>query len=174
VIVERLVRKVRSLLTRWVCDICAKAFTLYPSFAFPHKRYVRDQIFEWCSRYLEGESLSYRRAVQVDGLPVFYEAHAENPDDRTVAHSTLHRWIRTLGNLTRTLREALQMVRAKDACAPLFRQLSLIVVRSSRCRSTERESLLRSCHQLILAERTYRSLFDVSIFPHLATACRFS
>jgi transposase-like protein len=175
VVVERLVKKIRSQLTRWKCRLCNKSFTLYSSFALPYKRYVRDQIFECSEAYLEDETSSYRRGVEVHGLAIFHDGSTgEKTQEQTLHGSTLHRWIGALGNLRKTLLTALHLIRVKDPSSLIFRTIASLVVAPRRYRSEERKALLRSCQELLVTEEEYRSIFDVSIFPHLATACDFS
>jgi hypothetical protein len=72
VVVERVVQRVRSFLARWKCSLCRRTFTMYPPFALPWKRYVREFLFDCVGKYLERDELSYRRAVEVGGMAVFY------------------------------------------------------------------------------------------------------
>jgi transposase-like protein len=176
VAVGRLVESVASLVSRWKCRSCRTTFTLYPSFALAHKRYVRQTVFERSQVYLGDERQSYRTAVRIDRMPIFHQSSAagEALEDRTLAASTLHRWLATLGRLSKTLQQALHLIRARDPTSGLFRTLAAIVIAPWRYRSEERAALLRSGSHLLLAGPAYRALFGVSIFPNLATACRFS
>lgn len=170
VVIERVVHKVLSALTRWKCPLCTGRFTLYPPFALPRKRYVKDSIFELARAYLEEDELSYRRAVEVERMPVFYALWDDGSiDERSLAHSTLHRWYSFFSCLLVTLREAQHLVRQKSATSDLFRRVFAPAPR--KYRSEERRALLVRALRALSTEREYRSLFDRSIFPELATAC---
>ena len=42
VIIDSFVHTVESFLGRWKCSLCRATFTVYPKYALPYKRYVRD------------------------------------------------------------------------------------------------------------------------------------
>ena len=121
------------------------------------------------------DGLSYRKAVQVNGMPVFYDAAedgSEPIDERILSHSTLHRWISFLGNLKQTLAQAWQLIRAKSPSCELFRCST--AVPSWKYRSEPRKGLLHRCGRLLQADQAYCDLFEISIFTYLATVCRWS
>jgi hypothetical protein len=169
-VVERLVHKVLSLLPRWKCPLCKTTFTLYPDFALPRKRYVRESVSRLTERYLADDRTSYRKAVKEQGLPVFYDGESEGMiDERTLAHSTLHRWLTFFSSLERTLREALRLVKAKSPGSGIFREV--LPVPAWKFRSEERKRALDTSQRLFQAEREYQAIFKISIFPRLATSC---
>jgi hypothetical protein len=175
VIVERVVQQVRSALTRWKCLVCETTFTVYPDFALPYKRYVRQDLCRLSQRYVFDDGLSYRKAVQVNGMPVFYDAVEDGShriDERTLAHSTVHRWISFLGDLKQTLAQAWQLIRAKSPSCELFRTSTAVACH--KYRSQQRKILLQTCGRLLKADQAYDQLFQISIFTHLATVCRWS
>ena len=170
VVIERVVHKVLSALTRWRCPLCAGRFTLYPPFALPRKRYVKDAIFEFARAHLEEDELSYRRAVEVERMGIFHDRCDDRSiDDRSLSHSTLHRWYSFFSSLLMTLREAQHLVRQKSARSDLFRRV--FAVAPGKYRSEERRAILLEALRTLSTEREYRSLFGRSIFPELATAC---
>jgi hypothetical protein len=170
VVIERLVHQAFSLLTRWKCCGCRQTFTLYPDFAVPHKRYVRGVVFELSQRYVEEDRLSYRAAVRVEGMPVCYDSPEEGKiDDRTLAPSTLWRWLVLFSRLSRTLQEAFRLIRARSAASSIFRQF--LPVAPWKYRSETRREILESSLRLLRTEEEYRQVFGVSIFPRLATVC---
>lgn len=169
VIVDRLVRRMVSALTRWKCPCCRKTFTLYPAFALPHKRYVRQDICRLGGRYVEEDGVSYRKTVQVGSMPVCYAAADGSIDDRVLWPSTLHRWVGFLGDLKNTLQQAWRLIRARSPTSDVFRQA--IPVPCWKYRSAERREVLHICGRLLRTDRLYHRLFDVSIFTHLATRC---
>lgn len=170
VVVERIVKRVLSLLTRWKCPLCKGSFTHYPPFALPHKRYVRDCVFELSEQYLERDELSCRRAVEVEGMPVFHDCRDDGTiDERSLSHSTLHRWLPFFLTLGATLREALHLIRARSTSSDLFRRV--FPVAPGKYRSEQRRAVLTMALKVLSTDREYRALFARSICPELATAC---
>ena len=182
VIVDRMIQTVVSALTRWRCPACRKTFTLYSDFALPHKRYVRQDVFRLSDRYVTEDDLSSRKAVQVNDMPVYYDAgvggrqavdnratvgDSQAIDDRVLWPSTLHRWIGWVGGLRRTLREAFQLIRARSATCDVYRDL--VALAPWKYRSEKRKAVLQACGRLFRTDEAYRNLFRTSIFPHLAT-----
>ncbi len=173
VVIERLVHCVSALVVRWKCGLCRLTFSPCPDFALPYKRYVRDVVLGFGTHYLGDDAMSYRRAVRVEGLPVFYSGGSDGAiDERGLAGSTLHRWLGWLGRLDKTLRSALQLIRARSPRSGLFRRA--YAVPAWKYRSTERRQRLQVGLELLSAEAVYRSLFSVSIFPGLATRTGWS
>jgi len=172
VIVNRMVQAVVSALTRWKCPACRRTFTLYPDFAVPCKRYVRQDICRLSERYVTGDDLSYRKAVQVNEMAVYYDAVAAGSqaiDDRVLRSSTLHRWIGWVGGLRRTLREAFQLIRARSATCDVHRER--VPLAPGKHRSERRKAVLQACGRLFRTDEAYRHFFQTSIFPDLATVC---
>lgn len=173
VVVSRLVERVLSFLSRWKCPLCKHSFTLYPPFALPGKRYVRDCVFDHARRYLDADDLSYREAVKVDDMPVFYAGEEEGAiDERGLAHSTLHRWLSFFRSLDATLDEALRLIRERSASSDIFRKV--FAVRPAKYRSKSRRDTLVAALRALSVDRVFQSLFDRSIFPDLATAAAWS
>lgn len=173
VVVERLVHCVSALVVRWKCGLCRQTFSPCPDFALPYKRYVHDVVLDFGARYLGDDAMSYRRAVCVEGLPVFYDSGRDGAiDERVLAGSTLHRWLGWLGRLDETLRSALQLIRAASATSGLFRQVHPVV--PWKYRSMERRQQLQIGLELTSAEAVYQGLFATSIFPGLATLHRWT
>lgn len=173
VMIEQLVHCVSALVVRWKCGLCKLTFSPCPEFALPCKRYVRDAVLELGKRYLSDDSMSYRRAVRVEGLPVFYDSGSPTSvDERTLSPSTVHRWLGWLGQLDETLRAALRLIRRASSTSGLFRRAHPVPV--WKYRSAERRERLQVGLGLTSAEAAYRELFAVSIFPGLATKLRWS
>lgn len=170
VVVARIVHKVHSALTRWKCSRCGKPFTLYPSFALPHKRYVRNTVLEKATRYVEDDAATYRRVVKEPSGSVGYAKTPEGAiDERQLAPSTVHRWLTSLSALTDTLHEALRLIKARFPGSRIFR--TIVPIAPWKYRSERRRLQLLSCRRLLQADREYRILFGPSVFPHLATVC---
>ena len=108
ILVGSYVCKVGTLLARWRCPRCNRTFTDYPPFARAHKAYTLPQMAERAAKYVSNTSTSYRRGVCSASLPIFYE---KSPTDEsvpgvctnagsslaTMAHTSLFRWVTTLG-----------------------------------------------------------------------------
>ena len=173
VVVERLVQRVSGLVVRWKCGLCKQTFSPCPDFAVPYKRYVRDVVLDFGARYLGDDALSYRSAVRVDGLPIFYDSGPDGAvDERVLAASTVHRWLGWLGRLDKTLHEALQLIRRASATSGLFRKTHPVPF--WKYRSAERRKRLQVGLGLLAVEVAYRRLFSLSIFPGLATRTGWS
>lgn len=173
VVVGAWVCKVPSFLSRWKCPLCNKTFTHYPLFAVPHKRYVQASVFACAHRYLDEDRKTYRQAAQREDRPIFFEGDSAGTlDDRTLAPSTIHRWIVFLAGLGRTLRRALRLIREKSPSADIFRRL--FPVGSWKYRSVARKRELEAAAQLLAVKASYRALFGPSAFTELATACRWT
>jgi hypothetical protein len=173
VILDRLVHEILSLLPRWKCPLCERTFTTYPAFAVPRKRYVRKEIIRFSERYVSEDRTSYRKAATEQGLPVFYDGGEEGKiDERQFAHTTLHRWFPFLGSLKRTARDALRLIREKTPCSEIFRKI--LPVPPWKYRSEERREILIASRRLLQVEAEFRALFENSLFPRFATACRWS
>ena len=165
--------KESSFLTRWKCLLCNDTFTHYPAFAIPHKRYVQASIIAHAHNYLDEDRKTYRQAAQGDGRPIFFKGDSpETIDDRTLAPSTIHRWIVFLAGLGRTLRTALRLIREKSPSADIFRRL--FPVGAWKYRSLGRKHELEATLQLIAVKASYQALFGPSTFTELATACRWT
>ena len=188
VIVERVVRNIPCSVTRWKCPCCKRTFTWQPPFALPHKRYTRPQMQERAQEYTANDAVDYREAVEQDGMPVCHEATAAEPipaelpgtcaaaqqkDDgtgRQLSHATLHRWITTLGGLTRTVGRALVLIRQKGTAVAFFRSLVSIRIAAGKYRSEGRKELLRMCRVLDRVKVLYEELFSTDLFPMAGTA----
>ena len=171
VIVDRLIQRVVSALTRWKCPCCGKTFTLYPEFALPSKRYVLQDICRLGRQYVSEDGVSYGRGVQVDRMAVCYDAGGQGRpiDDRVLRGSTLHRWVGFFGALKETLQQAWRLIRAKSPACDVFRRSHIMPC--WKYRSEHRREVLQTCGRLLETDRAYQILFDVSVFTHLATLC---
>ena len=184
VVVRGLVYRVLSVITRWKCGRCRRTFTWYPAFALPHKRYVLAVMLERCQACVEGGERSYREGVREGGRPVFHEqpqgqqitaesTEEEKADERVraLAHTTLYRWVGTLGAWRHMLRRAWALIKQRRPGAPVFRDVAGFRVAPGKFRSRARRGVLHACRSLCVTEAVYAEIFRVSIFPNLATAC---
>jgi hypothetical protein len=173
VIIDRLVHEVLSLLPRWGCSLCDGTFTTYPAFALPRKRYVRQEVLRFSDRYVTEDQTSYRKATTEEGLAIFYHGGEEGKiDERQFAHTTLHRWFPFLGSLKRTVRDALRLIREKTPGSGIFRKI--LPVPPWKYRSEGRREILTASRRLLQIESEFRALFENSLFPRFATACRWN
>lgn len=94
-VVERLVRIVLSMLVRMKCPLCGKTFTVYPPFAVRHKRFVKQDIMQRTTAYLQMPAITYqqaaakrepepsnKRAFAHQPMPIYYpppQERRENP-----------------------------------------------------------------------------------------------
>ena len=181
VVLASLVHTVLSALVRFKCPLCGKTFTVYPDFALRHKHYVKDVVIEKTTQYVENEMnesnarkkakddyVSYRKAVDEKGLAVAYTNTLKDTiDNRELAHSTLYRWITSLSGLKTTLRKTLEIIEEASPASRIFR--AICPVHPNKYRSEEQRTRLGDTRQLLRADREYRILFDVSVFPHFET-----
>jgi hypothetical protein len=123
VIIERLAYRVDVRLIRWRCPLCRKTFTDYPPFMLPYKHYALPDMRARAMRYVTNDSMSYRKGVTESSLPIFHadasvagvgssEAEKESEATPVLAHTTLYRWVTTLG------KNAPQTVRSGASVAP--------------------------------------------------------
>jgi hypothetical protein len=187
VVVAGWVHTLVSLISRWKCDGCGRTFTWYPEFALPHKRYVLPEIVSRSQSYVETQQQSYRRGVQDGGLPIVHEQADEEPastdapeptprqeEEPVLAHSTLYRWVSTLGAWGHMLRQACRLVAQQRPDLALARDLARFRVAPTKYRSPSRRGVLHACRSLAVTEGVYASVFGVSIFPKLATDCHWT
>jgi transposase-like protein len=167
VVIDQFVQVVIGLLIRWKCPGCNKTFTDYPEFALPYKRYTLPMIKAYSHHYVDDDVMTYRGLI--DNLPVEYPDSEKQTD-----HSTVHRWISTLGDYSAIVRRAHDLIDQKDPGSTVCRESANLSVGPSKYRSYSRKQLLIHCRRLFKLENVYRRLFDVSIFPNLATNCGFS
>ena len=168
IIIEMLIKAVYCSLVRFGCPGCGKTFTHYPDFAIPHKHYTRSSITEFSARYLEPDDMTYQKSVMVDGsVPGYSQA------DATLAASTVHRWITTVGQLPRTCRTALGFLLQENPALSICRDLAHLIAPRRKYKTQQRKKQLIGCQQLVIIERAFQTIFKNSIFTKLATRCGF-
>lgn len=170
--VEQIVKAIMGLLCRWKCPGCGKTFTDYPDFALPYKQYTLPTMMAFSGWYVDNESMTYRQLVQE--VPVGYENLANGHiDERQLAHSTIHRWITTMGNFPEIIRRGQALIDQADPASTICRDFSSLSVSPPKYQATARKKVLQRCRQILHLEAAYRLRFKTSIFPKLATACGF-
>ncbi len=173
ILIEMLIEAVFCSLVRFRCPGCGKTFTHYPEFAIPHKHYTRPTITEFSAGYVESENMTYQQAVMVDYSAVGYP-QSDSSDAPTLAPSTIHRWITTLGRFTQTCRTTLILLLQENPVSSACRNLAQIIVPFCKYRSEHRKNQLLNCRKLLMVADIFQDTFKISIFTKLAIACAFT
>lgn len=174
IVLKQMVELVIGLLPRWKCPGCKKTATDYPDFALPYKRYTLPTIQGFSQGYLQDPSASYRGLI--DSCPLPYEIKADFDTDREpmMEHSTIHRWISTLGSYSRLVQNATDLMVQADPTTSLCRDLAGLKVHPGKYMSSARKQTLLTCFKLIGILPIYQSIFQASLFPKLATLSVYS
>lgn len=167
--IEQLLIKVLGLLSRWKCPGCNKTATSYPCFALPYKRYTLPTIQTFTRAYVEDPATSYRKLVAA--CPLVHETSPDSDSNRepTMEHSTIHRWINTMGSYSRLVQNATDLIIQADPTTHLYRSLAGLKVSPGKYRSPSRKQTLLTCFHLVFLMPLYRTIFQTGIFPKLAT-----
>lgn len=170
VIVEQLVHEVIGLLTCWKCPGCGKCFTGYPPFALHYKHYTLPTICAFSRQYVENDSMTYRKLIRQNpvGSP-----RIGTDAEWQMDHSTVHRWISTLGQYDTITRKAQDLILQAEPASTVCRDLAGLSVACRKYTSRWRKTLLLACRRLLELEKRFCRLFDVSIFHNLATRCAY-
>jgi tRNA A37 N6-isopentenylltransferase MiaA len=135
------------------------------------KQFVGPTVLERAKDFL-GSQESYRQAVQEQQRSLVYDDRQEHPlaaRGAALSHSTLWRWLSWLGELTRTMRRASQLICQQDPHSRLHNQVILIDPRKHR--SDERRVSLEQAARMLLIEAAFKDYFGKKIFPRFATGC---
>jgi hypothetical protein len=171
VIVDMIVESVHGPLVRFRCPGCGKTVAFYPDFALPHKHYTRQSVAGFAQRYVAAEDTSYRQAVMVNEE----KSVPEYPGgEKSLAPSTVHRWVTSLSGFVNTARCALSLICRQNPATSLCRDLAQLSVPASKYKSFSRKERLLSCFRLLATEAIFKATFNLSIFTNLATRCAFS
>ena len=172
-IIEMLIKAAYCSLVRFGCPGCGKTFTHYPDFAIPHKHYTRPTVTGFSERYVESDDMTYRQAVMIDNSAVGYPEN-DSPEAPTLAPTTIHRWITTLGRFPQTCRESLiLLLRQENPASSIFRDLARLTVQKRKYKTDQRKKQLIGCRQLLIIEVFFQAVFKTSFFTKLATRCGF-
>ncbi len=172
-IIEMLIKAAYCSLVRFKCPGCGKTFTHYPEFAIPHKHYTRPTITGFSDTYVESDDMTYTQAVMVDNSVPGYP-QSDSSDAPTLAPTTIHRWITTLGRFTQTCRTALILVLQENPTLSICRDLARLVIPNRNYKADLRKKQVVGCRELANSEASFLATFITSIFPKLATRCAFS
>ncbi len=169
IIIQMFVQKVFCCLVRFRCPGCGKTFTHYPDFAIPHKHYTRPTITGFSARYADSDIMTYQQAALIDdSIPGYPKS------DGTLAPSSIHRWITTLGRFTQTCRKALILLLQENPVLNICRDLAQMIIPKRKYRTNHRKKQLIGCRQLMIIKDFFQATFKTSIFTKLATRCGFS
>jgi len=167
VIIDQVIHIENGLLTMWKCPECGKCFMGYPPFAMPYKRYTVPTIRAFTQRYVEDDAMTYRRLI--NETPILSSTSPE----WELNHSTIHRWVSTLGWMDQTVAIAQDLVLQKDPASTICRELAGLTIPARKYIRETRKNLLLTCRRLVKIEKQFFSLFHVSVFHQLATGCAY-
>ena len=180
--VADLIHRIESLLSRWRCMYCRQTFTWHPAFAVPHKRYVLTQMVSRCRDYVDNERVSYRQAASHEGRLLFHvqsnpaiTAHSRcarrcRVGLTTLAHTTVYRWVTTLGSWRNALRHAWRLIQQKAPSTSLVGDLASLRIAPRKYRTDERRRVLLNCASWCLTEAVYGQIFGGRILHPLRNA----
>ena len=168
IIVDFFVTAVYCALIRFICPGCKKTFTYYPDFAIPYKHYTRQSIIGYAGAYVETQTATYQQAVITENAVAGYPG-----SDRTLAPSTVHRWITTLGGFVRTTQKVLDLLLQQNPCSSICRNLALLKIPHQKYKSQRRKNILLNCFKLVVSEKAFLKTFKTSIFTKFAIRCAF-
>lgn len=167
-VIKTIVTTIRCSLLRYKCPGCGKTYPYYPLFSLPYKRYVVDAFTEFTQTYVENDKKTYIIGAMIDReLPAYPES------EKTLAPSSIHRWVTTLSRLETTCQEALSLILQKDPMSAVYRDLAYVTVKKQKYKSQNRKKQLLRCRRLLNLEAVFKKLFGVSIFTKLATRNSF-
>lgn len=169
IVVDLIVTTVQGLLSRWKCPGCKKTATSYPGFALPYKRFTLPTIQSFSLSYVQDPSASYRKLVAA--CPLVYETSPDSDSNREpmMEHSTIQRWISTMGSYSRLVQTATDMILQAEPATPLCRDLAGLKISPGKYRSPSRKQTLLTCFYLVFLMPIYRAIFQTGLFPKLAT-----
>jgi hypothetical protein len=162
VVVEQVIQVVDAFLTLWKCPECGKCFMGYPPFAMPYKRYTTATICELSRQYVENDAMSYRGVINQTPLL------SETTPERELSHTTIHRWITTLGRMDMTLARAQDLIMQANPLSTISRDMAAVEIACRKYTSEARKSLLLTCRKMLKTGTRFCQQFGVSIFHHLA------
>jgi transposase-like protein len=140
IIIEMLIKAAYCSLVRFICPGCGKTFTFYPDFTIPHKHYTRQTIESFSRAYVENDQKTYEDAVMTDdGVP------ERAVSGRTLAPSSIHRWIGTLAGLILSNQDALKKLFQEKDAAQRCRHFGPITISEKKYKTFNRRQCLLWC-----------------------------
>ncbi len=171
VIIDDIIKVVTGLLTRWKCSGCDKSFTGYPGFAIPYKRYTLPTLFDFSSKYVDDDKMTYEHLIKLKA--VGYPGADAHKKGKQLDKSTIHRWISTIGNYAEIIRKGQSLIMQSNPGSSICRDLANFKVAPHKHTTESRKKVLLQCLKLLALEIDYNFTFGQSIFPKLATSCAF-
>jgi hypothetical protein len=171
IIVDMTVHSEYAPLVRFRCPACGKTVSFYPYFAFPHKHYTRQSIMGFTENYFASDTITYQQAVMdreqfsVAGYP---------GGEKSLAPSTVHRWVTTLSGMVHTTQTALNLIGQEDPATRAYRDLAQLKIATGKFKSLLRKKQLIGCLRLITVEAFFKATFNLSVFTNLAIRCAFT
>jgi hypothetical protein len=151
IIIEMLINAVYCSLVRFGCPGCGKTFTHYPDFAIPHKHYTRQTIEGFSRSYVENDQKTYQDAVTID------DAVPERAvSGRSLAPSSVHRWITTLTALIIAHRQALKKSLQQNPAAQLCRHFGPIQIPEKKYKTSHRKGCLLWCRWFFKIQAVFK------------------
>ena len=168
IIVDMFIKKILSVLLRFKCPGCGKTFTYYPDFAIPYKHYTRQTAAFFSRSYVKNPDATYQTTVMVDDSAPGY------PDDeKTMAPSTIHRFITHLSHLTTIAQKALDLILQENPASDICRNIAALNVPRQKYKTAARKNILLKCMAFFDVEALFHHTFNTSIFTKLAIRCAF-
>ena len=78
-------------------------------------------------------------------------------------HSTIHRWISTMGSYSRLVQTATDLVIQADTATRLYRDLAGLKISPGKYRSSSRKQTLLTCFHLVFLMPFYQTIFQTGI-----------
>jgi hypothetical protein len=94
--------------------------------------------------FIESETSTYQQAVITEYTVAGYPG-----SDRTLAPSTIHRWITTLAGFFRTTQKALDLLLQQNPCSSICRNPALLKIPHQKYKSQHRKNILPNCFKLV-------------------------
>ena len=171
IIVDMTVHPEYAPLVRFRCPACGKTVCFYPDFALPHKHYSRQSIIGFTENYFASDTTTYQQAVMdMEQLSVAGYPGGE----KSLAPSTVHRWVTALSGLVHTTQTALNLIGQENPATRVFRDLAQLTIAPGKYKRLSRRKALLGCLRLIVVEAYFKATFTLSIFTNLAIRCAFT
>jgi hypothetical protein len=158
--------KLLGWICRYICPLCKGRFVYHPDYSLANKRYVRDDVEEMSSTYLELEEATLFSTLQNHGVPEHEEPLLQAEESFT-ARSTVWRWTEWLGEQKELLHKLRRWILAADPSSPVARRTEL--VSAHKYRSVERHDRLSIAGQVLPLHILFRRVADQLFSPHCAT-----
>ncbi len=136
-----------------------------------HYVYTRQSIMGFTENYFASDTITYQQAVMdmeqfsVAGYP---------GGEKSLAPSTVHRWVRTLSGLLHTTQTALNLIGQEDPATRAYRDLAQLKIATGKFKRPSRKKQLLGCLRLIAVEAFFKATFTLSVFTNLAIRCAFT